>query len=93
MRTLSPLVAVIALLLTVASLPIVGGVLFALFFFFPLFLLALVTVIAGLEHRTVRQHDASMSPTAWRDGSDGMDANNRHDFPAASRADGERRAA
>ena len=69
MRTLSPLTAIGALLLTAASLPIVGGVLFALFLFFPLFLLGLVTVLAGLEDRTVREHSNSMSATSWRDGS------------------------
>ena len=69
MRTLSPLTAIGALLLTAASLPIVGGVLFALFLFFPLFLLGLVAVLAGLEDRTVREHSNSMSATSWRDGS------------------------
>ena len=74
MRTLSGLVAVVALLFTVAAFPIVGGVLFALFLFFPLFALALVAVIAGLEDQTVRHHTPSMNPTAWRDGSDAVDA-------------------
>jgi hypothetical protein len=61
--------AVAALFLTVATLPIVGGVLFALFLFGPLFLLALIGVLAGLENRTVRQHNPGMDPRRWRDGS------------------------
>jgi hypothetical protein len=59
---------VMALFATVVTLPIVGGVLFA-FMFFGLFLLALVGVLAGLEDRTVRQHNPSMDPRRWRDGS------------------------
>jgi hypothetical protein len=73
-RTLSALVAVAALVLTVATLPIIGGVILALFLFFPLFVLALVAVMAGLENRTVRHHTPSMNPTAWRDGSEAVDA-------------------
>jgi hypothetical protein len=69
MRTLSSLIAVVALFLTVASLLIIGGVIFALFLFFPLFVLALIGVLAGLEDRKVRQHIPSLSPGAWRDGS------------------------
>jgi hypothetical protein len=61
-------VAVAALLLTVATLPVVGGALFALFLF-GLFLLALVGVLAGLEDRTVRQHDPVLDPKGWRKGS------------------------
>jgi hypothetical protein len=60
--------AVAALLLTVVTIPVVGGVLFA-FLFFGVFLLALVGVLTGLEDRTVRQHNPSMNPTRWRDGS------------------------
>jgi acetyl-CoA carboxylase beta subunit len=60
--------AVAALFLTVVTIPVVGGVLFA-FLFFGVFLLALVGVLAGLEDRTVRQHNPSMNPTRWRDGS------------------------
>ena len=37
--------------------------------FFPLFLLGLAGVLAGLEDRTVRQHDPPLNPTGWRDGS------------------------
>jgi hypothetical protein len=61
--------AVTALFLTVASLPVPGGAVFALFVFFPLFLLALLGVFAGLEDRTVKQHNPSMDPTRWRNGS------------------------
>jgi hypothetical protein len=67
MRTLSSLVAVISLLLTAASLMVIGGVVFALLLFFPLF--ALLGVFAGLEDRTVRQHNPSMDGTKWRNGS------------------------
>ena len=67
MRTLSSLAAVVSLILTVAFIPIVGGVIFAMVFF-GLFLLALVGVIGGLEDRTVRQRNPSMNPREWRDG-------------------------
>jgi hypothetical protein len=67
MRTLSSLAAVISLILTVAFMPVVGGVLFAMVFF-GLFLLALVGVLGGLGNRTVRQHNPSMNPREWRDG-------------------------
>jgi hypothetical protein len=60
--------AVTALFATVVTLPVVGGVLFA-FLFFGAFLLALVGVLAGLEDRTVRQHNPPMNPRRWRDGS------------------------
>jgi hypothetical protein len=60
-------VAVAALLLTAATLPVVGGVLFALLLF-GLFLLALVGVLGGLEDRTVRQHDPVLDPRRWRNG-------------------------
>jgi hypothetical protein len=66
---MSALVAVVSLFLLVASLPVFGiGVLFALFLF-GLFLLALVGVLAGLEDRTVRQHDPVLDPRRWRNGS------------------------
>jgi hypothetical protein len=61
-------VVVAALLVTVATLPVVGGVLFGLFLF-GLVLLALVGVLAGLEDRTVHQHNPAMNPRRWRDGS------------------------
>lgn len=60
--------AVAALFSTVATLPIIGGALFAPFLF-GLFLLALLGVLARLDHRTVRQHNPSMNPRRWRDGS------------------------
>ena len=68
MRVFSAFVAVACLLVTVALLPLPGGVLFAMFSF-GLFLLALGGVFAGLENRTVRQHDASTDPRGWRDDS------------------------
>ena len=68
MRIFSAFVAVASLLVTVALLPLPGGVLFAMFSF-GLFLLALGGVFAGLENRTVRQHDASTDARGWRDGS------------------------
>lgn len=67
MRMLSSLVAVVSLFLTVAFVPLVGGVLFAMVAF-GLFLLALVAVLAEQEDRTVRQHNPSMNPRGWRDG-------------------------
>jgi archaellum biogenesis protein FlaJ (TadC family) len=69
MRTLSALAANVFLFLTVASLMVLGGAIFAVILFFPLVLLALVGVMAGLEDRKVRQHDASPRPREWRDGS------------------------
>jgi hypothetical protein len=60
--------AVAALFLSVATVPVVGGVLFALSLF-ALFLLALVGVLGGLEDRTVRQHDPVLDPRRWRNGS------------------------
>jgi hypothetical protein len=67
MRALSSLVAVVSLFLTVVSLLVMGAAVFALFLFFPLFLLALVTVLTGTDDRTVRQHNPSMNPKGWRD--------------------------
>jgi Sec-independent protein secretion pathway component TatC len=60
--------AVTALFLTVASLLVIGGAVFALFLFFPLFLLGLLGVLAGLEDRTVEQHNPSMDARRWRNG-------------------------
>jgi hypothetical protein len=60
--------AVVALLLTVATLAVPGGVLFTPFLF-GLFLLALVGVLGRLEDRTVRQHDPALDPRRWRNGS------------------------
>ena len=75
MRTLSSLAAFVSLILTVAFVPI-GGVLFAMVFF-GLFLLALVGVLGGLEDRTVRQHNPSLNPRGWRDGSSAVDAHDQ----------------
>ena len=69
MRALSSSVAVVSLLLAAASLIVLGGAVLALLVFFPLFLLALVAVLSGLERRTVRQHNPAMDPRTWRDGS------------------------
>jgi hypothetical protein len=68
MRILTALVALSALLVTVALAPVIGGVLFALVTF-GVFVLALVGVLAGLENHTVRQRNPSLNPRAWRDGS------------------------
>jgi hypothetical protein len=65
---MSALVAVLALVLTVALLPVPGGVLFAPFAF-GLFLLSLVGVLGGLRDRKVRQHHPMLDPTRWRNGS------------------------
>jgi hypothetical protein len=67
MRTVSGLVAVSALLLSIAFPLILGGVIFALFLFFPLFLLALVGLLDTVEDRTVRQHNPSVDPRGWRE--------------------------
>jgi len=69
MRTLCSVVADVSLILTAGSLLVIGGAILALFLFFPLFLLALVGVLAGLDDRTVRQADPSMNATAWQGGS------------------------
>jgi Sec-independent protein secretion pathway component TatC len=69
MRTVMALVTDVFLFLTAASLLVVGGAVFALFLFFPLFLLGLLGVMAGLEDRTVQQHNPSMNGREWRDGS------------------------
>jgi hypothetical protein len=58
-----------ALFSTVASVLILGGVIFALFLFFPLFLLGLVGVLNGFADRTVRQHDPMLEPRRWRNDS------------------------
>jgi hypothetical protein len=61
--------AVVGLSLTAASFLVIGGVILALFLFFPLFLLGLVGVLAGLEDHTVHQHNPTMDGTKWRNGS------------------------
>jgi hypothetical protein len=60
-------IAFATLVLTVVTLPIMGAVMFALLAF-ALFMLALVGVLSGLEHRDVRQHDVVLDGTRWRDG-------------------------
>jgi hypothetical protein len=61
-------VVMAALLLTVATLLVMGGALFAPFLF-GAFLLALVGVIGGLKNRTVRQRGPVLDPNRWRNGS------------------------
>jgi hypothetical protein len=68
MRTVSAAVAVLALFLSIASPLVLGGVIFALFLFFPLFLLAVAGVLDTVEDRTVSQHEPSMDPSGWRQG-------------------------
>lgn len=60
--------AVTALFLAAASLLVIGGAVFTLFLFLPLFLLGLLGVLAGLEDRTVNQHNPSMDARRWRNG-------------------------
>jgi hypothetical protein len=60
--------ALAALLATVATIPIIGGVLFGAAAL-GLFLLALVGILGGLEDRTVRQHGGVRDPQGWRNGS------------------------
>jgi hypothetical protein len=64
---MSAVVAVTCLLLSLALLPVPGGVVFAPFLF-GLFLLALLGVFAGLEDRSVRSRQPAMDPRKWRDG-------------------------
>jgi hypothetical protein len=59
-------IAIGSLVLAVASLLVVGGAVFALALFFPLFALALAAVIARTDD-TVRQRNPSMDAKAWRD--------------------------
>ena len=68
MRTISSLIAVVALLGAVALTPVLGGVILG-FVLLAVFLLALFGAMAGLEDRTVRPRNASMDPTGWRNGS------------------------
>jgi hypothetical protein len=56
------------LLLMVASLALLRGAAFALIPFFPPFLLARLGFFAGMEERTVRQHNPLMDGREWRDG-------------------------
>ena len=63
------LLAVSALFLAVASLLVIGGAVFAVFLFVPLFLLGLLGVLARFADRSVRQRDPSIDATGWRNGS------------------------
>jgi hypothetical protein len=69
MRVFMTFSAVSALFLAAASLLLIGGAVFALFLFFPLFLLALLGVLSGVPDRTVKQHDVVLDGTRWRTGS------------------------
>jgi hypothetical protein len=69
MRTLSAFIAISSLLLGIASIATLIGAVLALFVFFPLSLLGLAGVLAGLKDREVRQHNPSINATGWRDGS------------------------
>ena len=82
------LAAVAALFLGVTSLLVLGGAVFGLFLFFPLFVLALVGVLSGLENRTVQQHDPSMDATSWREGSHATVHTSTSRSPAVPRAGG-----
>lgn len=65
---MSAVIAVTCLLLSLALLPVPGGVVFAPFLF-GLFLLALLGVFGGLEDRRVERREPEMNPRRWRDGS------------------------
>ena len=67
-KALFSVAAIVSLILTVALVPVMGAVLFAVVLF-AVFILALVGVLAGLEDRTVRQHDPAIDPGRWRHGS------------------------
>ena len=69
MRTLSSFVFIVALLLTVVSLLVIGGAVFALLLFFPLALLALLGIFFGLDDRTVPDRSPPANPSAWRESS------------------------
>ena len=67
MRTASAAVAVLALFLSITFPLVLGGVIFALLLFFPLFLLAVAGVVNTIDDRTVRRHDPPMDPSGWRE--------------------------
>ena len=69
MRTLSAFIAISSLLLGLASIATLIGAVVAVFVFFPLFLLGLGGVLAGLKDSEVPQHNPSMNATGWRDSS------------------------
>ena len=58
--------ATAALLLIVATLPVIGGALLAPFLL-GLFLLALVGVFTRHTDGNARRHDATLDPCGWRD--------------------------
>jgi hypothetical protein len=62
-------VVIPALILTVASLMVIGGAAFALFLFFPLFVLGLLRVFIDVGDRTVTQRNPSTDARRWRNGS------------------------
>jgi hypothetical protein len=85
-----------ALLLTIGSILIPGGVVVALFLSGPLLLLALAAVLAGLDDHTVPEHDPAIDSTEWRGGSYAVatrDHPHRDTHPRAQGHDRERRAA
>jgi biotin transporter BioY len=69
MQAFMTFVAVTSLLLAAASLLLIGGAVFALVLFFPLFLLALLGVLSFVPDRTVKQHNVVLDGTRWRTGS------------------------
>ena len=68
MTKLFSVVTILSLFGAIAFVPVVGGILFAMVLFV-LFVGGLVGVLAGLEDRTVRQHDPLLDANGWRKGS------------------------
>jgi hypothetical protein len=68
MRTFSAVIAVGSLLGAVVFAPLIVGAFLSLILV-GAFLLALVGVLSSLEDQTVRQHDPTMDPKGWRNGS------------------------
>lgn len=68
MKLLSSMIAIVSLVGMVVLAPIYGSALFIILLF-GLFLLALVGVLSRVEDRSVEQHEPTMNPTGWRDGS------------------------
>jgi hypothetical protein len=64
---MTAVLATFLLFLTVATLPVMGGALFAPFLL-GAFLLALVGVLRGVQDRTVRQRDVELDANGWRNG-------------------------
>jgi hypothetical protein len=65
---MSALIAVAALFLLVATLPVFGAVVLAPFIL-GVFALALVGVLGQVPDRSVRQYNPDLDPTGWREGS------------------------